>query len=55
MIVILRSGTINAPISRKENSIIERYIDSNGEYALTYYELLKNYTDFCLVKFILKS
>ena len=49
------NGKIEAPISRKENSIIERCINPNGEYALTYYELIKNYTDFCLVKFILKT
>ena len=50
-----KNGKIEAPISRKENSIIERCINSNGEYALTYYELIKNYTEFCLVKFILKT
>ena len=49
------NGNIEAPIARKENSIIERCVDSNGEYALTYYELIKNYCDFCLVKFILKT
>lgn len=50
-----KDGKIEVPIARKENSIIERCINSNGEYALTYYELIKNYTDFCLVKFILKT
>lgn len=49
------SGKIEVPIARKKNSIIERCIDSNGDYALTYYELIKNYADFCLVKFILKT
>lgn len=50
-----KSGKIEVPISRKKDSIIERCIDSNGDYALTYYELIKNYSDFCLVKFILKT
>ena len=49
------SGKIEAPIARKENSIIERCINPNGDYALTYYELIKNYPNFCLVKFILKT
>lgn len=48
-------GKIEAPISRKENSIIERCINPNGDYALTYYELQKNYPNFCLVKFVLKT
>ena len=49
------SGKIEASIARKENSIIEICIHSNGDYALTYYELIKNYSDFCLVKFVLKT
>ena len=49
------AGKIEVPIARKENSIIERCINSNGVYSLTYYELIKNYHDFCLVKFILKT
>ena len=36
------SGKVEAPIARKDNSIIERCINSNGDYALTYYELIKN-------------
>lgn len=49
------TGKIEVPIARKENSIIERCVNSNGDYALTYYELIKNYNNFCLVKFILKT
>lgn len=48
-------GKIEAPISRKENSIIERCINPSGDYALTYYKLIKNYSNFCLVKFVLKT
>ena len=40
MIKKLRSSTINAPISRKENSIIERCIDINGSPSITHYEVL---------------
>lgn len=50
-----KSGKIEVSIARKKNSIIERCISSSGNYALTYYELIKNYADFCLVKFILKT
>lgn len=36
-------GTIDAPIARKDNSIIERCIDKeNGVRAITHYEALKN-------------
>ncbi len=48
-------GTINASISRKENSIIERCISKDGETAITHYELIKNYNNYCIVKFILET
>lgn len=41
MITIVRYGTINAPISRKENSIIERCIDDKGLESITHYEVLE--------------
>ena len=34
-------GTINAPIARKQNSIIERCIDLNGAKAITHYEVIR--------------
>lgn len=34
-------GTIDAPIARKENSIIERCVNANGEKAITHYKVLK--------------
>ena len=49
------NGTINAPISRKEGSIIEREINSNGDNSITHFELIKNYNNICLVKFILET
>ena len=49
------SGTINAPISRKENSIIERKVSEKGATSITHYELIKNYDGYCLVKFILET
>ena len=55
-------GTIDAPISRKENSIIERKIDfENGQKSISHYELIKNFThpetnfEFSLVKYTLET
>lgn len=53
------SGTINAPISRKNGSIIEREINFNGENAITHFELIKvfskNNTSLSLVNFLLET
>ena len=49
------SGTINAPIARKEGSIIEREINPKGQTAITHYKLIDNYSDICLVEFKLET
>lgn len=49
------SGTINAPISRKVNSIIERCIDKSGDIAITHYEVLKNTDSYSIVKCLLET
>ncbi len=36
-----RSGTINAPIARKEGSIIERCVSDDGIPSVTHYEVIK--------------
>lgn len=38
-----KSGIINLPISRKENSIIERCVNPNGQRSITEYVVLKEY------------
>lgn len=52
-------GTIDLPIARKENSIIERCISDNGQNAVTDYEVLKefkiNSQIFSVVKCSLKT
>ena len=48
-------GTINLPIARKENSIIERCISENGQEAITHYEVLKTSNDLSLVHCILET
>lgn len=48
-------GTINLPIARKENSIIERHISENGQEAVTHYEVLKTSNDLSLVHCTLQT
>ena len=54
-----QNGTINAPISRKEGSIIEREINPIGDLAITHFELIKNFTknnqELSLVKLVLET
>lgn len=54
-----KKGTIDKPITRKENSIIERCINDNGDKAITHYEVLKeliiNNKEFSIVKCILET
>ena len=46
---------VEAPIARKENSIIERCINSSGDNAITIVNLLKTYDNYSLVNCILKT
>ena len=54
-----KEGTINAPIARKEGSIIERCIDEKGQEAITKYnvikEFIKNDVKLSLVQIELKT
>ena len=38
-----QKGTIDLPIARKENSIIERCIDKSGQKSITHYEVLNEF------------
>lgn len=51
------SGVIDAPIARKENSIIERCISLNGDSAISCYKVIDTNSkgDISLVSFILKT
>lgn len=53
------SGTIDAPIDRKANTIIEREVTPNGYPSITHFELIKNFNynnePLSLVKFILET
>ena len=48
-------GTINLPIARKENSIIERCISDEGQEAITDYTVLKEFDKYSIVKCSLKT
>lgn len=50
-----KSGIIDLPIARKENSIIERCVSKSGQNAITEYEVLQEYDNMSLVKCILKT
>lgn len=43
-------GTINLPIARKENSIIERCISKNGQPSITHYEVLQEFENYSIIK-----
>ena len=48
-------GTINAPIARKENSIIERCVSEAGDTAITHYEIINTYANYSVVKCTLET
>ena len=49
------SGTVNAPISRKDGSIIERCINQNGDYAVTHYDIIKSNSELSVVHLTLET
>ena len=49
------TGTVNLPIARKNNSIIERCISPDGQEAITDYCVLKEHDDYSVVKCSLKT
>lgn len=50
-----KSGTINLPIARKENSIIERCVSANGQNSITDYIVIKKLENMSVVKCSLKT
>ena len=46
---------VEAPIARKENSIIERCVNPSGDNAVTVIKLVKTYDSYSLIKCILKT
>lgn len=50
-----KKGTVDLPIARKENSIIERCINENGQQSITHYEVLKEFATYSLVRCTLET
>lgn len=48
-------GVINAPIRRKEESIIERCVAKDGDIAITEYQVIKTNNNLSIIKFVLKT
>ncbi len=51
----IKSDTINLPIARKENSIIERCISDKGQKSITHYEVIKELNNYSVVRCILET
>lgn len=49
------SGTISAPIGRKNDSIIEREIRNDGDLAISHYKVLKRFNNMSLVEYTLET
>jgi len=47
--------TVTAPIARKESSIIERCVSDDGDYAETIFEVVEGFSNYTLVKCLLKT
>lgn len=50
-----KSGTLNFPITRKEGSIIERTVSSDGDSAITHYDVVKEFNNLSLVHIVLET
>ncbi len=50
-----KKGTINAPIARKKDSIIERCVDESGDFSITHYKVIKEFNNLSLVNFKLET
>ena len=51
----VREGKINEPIGRKETSIIEREVRSDGKTAVTHYKVLGQYDGFAHIGLVLET
>lgn len=50
-----QKGSIQLPIARKPNSIIERCVSADGQEAITDYEIIQSFKDYSVVKCLLKT
>ena len=49
------SGTIDAPIGRKQDSIIEREVRADGQQAVTHYEVIKKTNEYTVARLKLET
>lgn len=54
-IITLSDGTIEQPIARKKDSIIERQVDPEGQYACTHYSVIQRYPQFTHLRLKLET
>lgn len=52
---IVENGTINAPISRTDNSIITRCVSNDGQNAVTHYEVIQSTAKYSYLKIRLET
>ncbi|GEN30652.1 23S rRNA pseudouridine1911/1915/1917 synthase [Cerasibacillus quisquiliarum] len=50
-----KKGTINQPIGRKEDSIIERTVRSDGQRAVTHYEVVWEKDSYSLINIVIET
>lgn len=50
-----KKATIDAQIARENDSIIKRCVNSNGDRAISHYEVLEEYDSFSKVKFVIET
>ncbi len=48
-------GTVDLPIARFGDSIIERCVDPNGERSITHFETLRQYDGYALIRCVLET
>jgi 23S rRNA pseudouridine1911/1915/1917 synthase len=53
--ISLDSGTITAPIGRKDDSIIEREVRADGQYACTHYQVIEKHIAFTHLELTLET
>lgn len=53
--ISLSNGTIKAPIGRKDDSIIEREVREDGQYACTHYQVLEKHHGFTYLELNLET
>lgn len=50
-----QTGVIDAPIARKDGSIIERCVCESGQRSITHYNVIKSFDNMSLVHFVLET